>query len=188
MDFQREEMRAARSSEWPPKARNRQDGNRGGRSLSDVQGLREHIARHPPDYYSRPRLALGLLRLGFLHPGIDELKAAICVADGEINARFLQPCGLIEHGQLSEAVCLLREASSIRLHRAKIRYALETTYYDHSLVDLAMDEWRVSLGFRRDGGAERPIKGLDQAPLLGFAEVVLRPANTGEETPTGRRG
>ncbi len=128
-----------------------------------MQGLRELLARHPSEHARCSRRAFALLGQGSLEAAIDQLNKAICVADEEVEVRFRLACQLIDRGEVQEAVRLLREASHVRLQRATIRYALETTYYDHSVLELALDEWRAILGLRADARGRQVPKGLDQA-------------------------
>lgn len=157
------EARQAGSGTGPRKKGNREGDGQIGHDPFYMRCLQEHLARHPSEHAKRSRRAFALLEQGSLEPAIDQFNAALCIADEEVEARFGLACQLIDRGQPQEALRFLREASRFRLQRAMIRYALETTYYDHSIVELAVDEWRAILGLRADARGKRVSKGLDGA-------------------------
>lgn len=162
MDPQRKARRAT-SGAGPMKDRSREGNGEIGHDPPGMQGVREHQARHPSEHARRSRCAFALLKQGSVELAIDQFNTALCIADEEVKARFRLACQLIDRGHPREALRFLREASRVCLQRAMIRYALETAYYDHSIVELAVDEWRAILGLRADAGARPVVKGLDRA-------------------------
>ena len=139
-----------------PKPSTESDRNVSTRIRHDLLRLEAQIdlaTGHPSVYTKRNRFAVALLKQGSVEAAIDRFNAAIAISDEQVDAQFLMACELIDRGRPSEGVRALRRASRIRLHKAIMRYALESTYYDHSIIELAMDEWRVSLGLRGGAGA-----------------------------------